>query len=110
MAAVQIQTSYRRYAAHVRVQRIRQRLKAFYRLTAGISAAFLEEAILGIALEMAMGIVQMRDELKVARTNLQKALDRIVEELAEEAADELIREVVKDTITTATDRFLGAVR
>lgn len=109
LAALQIQTSYRRYAAQMRVARIRRRFHYFCRLTERLSEVLVEEVVLGAALEISTAFLSLRDEVAVARDGYGKAVKWIVESWLEQEVREEVEEVAREVIAQAVDRFLCAL-
>eukprot|EP01031_Cornospumella_fuschlensis_P025847 gene25847-31215_t len=110
LAAVQIQTHYRRYAAQVRVNIIKRRLKLFHRLTEQIASIMMEEIILTMALEMSIDIVESRDHLQLMKSSMGRAMESISHDTVHSVASRMMLDIVKETIAEATDAFLAIVK
>eukprot|EP01031_Cornospumella_fuschlensis_P030911 gene30911-37357_t len=110
LAAVQIQTHYRRYAAQVRVNIIKRRLKLFHRLTEQIASIMMEEIILTMALEMSIDIVESRDQLQLMKSSMGRAMESISHDIVDSVASRMMLDIVKETIAEATDAFLAIVK
>jgi hypothetical protein len=110
IAAVQIQTSYRRFAAQKRVERIKYRLKLFNTITETISTKILEEAVLAVILEMCFDVIKSREFTRLFRTKFTFALDNITNEIIDECCLILAFEVVEEIIRQAADSFLDRMK
>ncbi|RYH16983.1 hypothetical protein EON65_29275, partial [archaeon] len=110
LAAVQIQTHYRRYAAQIRVSIIKRRLELFHRITAQIASIMMEEIVLTMALEMSIDIVESRDQLQLMKSSMGRAMEQISLEIVDSVTNRFIFDVVKELITEATDAYLLIVK
>eukprot|EP01039_Chlorochromonas_danica_P011439 gene11439-12789_t len=109
LAALQIQTSYRRYAAQMRVARIRRRFHTFCEVTQRLSEVVVEEVVLGTAWEISAAFLSLRDEVVMVRDGYGQAVQWLVESLLEQEVEEEVEEVAREVIAQAVDRFLCAL-
>jgi hypothetical protein len=103
ISAVRIQAMVRRKLAQWRMERMRNRLGMFLRITQDCSARFLEEVVLAAAFELSLSFYRSHNRFKRMKASVEVEIEKCKDRILVEVLDELCQQVTRETVTEAVN-------
>ena len=103
LSAIRIQSTARKFLANLRIQRIRQRLALFLRVTQSCADRYIEEFVLASAFEISLEFYRQHRKFQMMKDSVDRELLICTEEITNELISELTVEVTNETISEAIE-------